>query len=102
MRARRAVIWQAPFAVELLIYMVVRRLVLGFFVSNPYYYINLLTDAQAVLTMPSVLATYLTMLAMPWRTLPNHRVLPVSSPSSPEFWVPLAAVVLVVTAVPCR
>ncbi len=59
MRARRAVIWQAPFAVELLIYFFVRRLVLGFFVSNPYYYINLLTDAQAVLTVPLVLATYL-------------------------------------------
>ena len=27
----------------------------------------------------AVLATYLTMLAMPWLTLPNHRVPPVSS-----------------------
>jgi len=94
MRARRAVIWQAPFAVELLIYMVVRRLVLGFFVSNPYYYINLLTDAQVVLTVPLVLATYLAMLLMPWLTLPNHRAPLVSSPLSPDFWVPLAAIAL--------
>jgi tetratricopeptide (TPR) repeat protein len=95
MRARRAVIWQAPFAVELLIYMFVRRLVLGFFVSNPYYYINLLTDAQAVLTVPLVLATYLALLVMPWLTLPNHRASLVSSPLSPDFWVPLAAIALV-------
>src|SRR5579863_7080858 len=60
MRARRAVIWMAPFAIELVIYMAVRRLVLGFFVSNPYDYANLLTDAQAVLTVPLVLTTYLT------------------------------------------
>ena len=95
MRARRAVIWQAPFAVELLIYMFVRRLVLGFFVSNPYYYINLLTDAQALLTVPLVLATYLAMLLMPWLTLPNHRAPLVSRPLSPDFWVPLAAIALV-------
>ncbi len=94
MRARRAVIWQAPFAVELLIYFLVRRLVLGFFVSNPYYYINLLTDAQAVLTAPLVLATYISMLLMPWLTLPNHRAPLVSSPLSPGFWVPLAAIAL--------
>ena len=94
MRARRAVIWQAPFAVELLIYFFVRRLVLGFFVSNPYYYINLLTDAQAVLTVPLVLATYIAMLLMPWLTLPNHRAPLVSSPLSPDFWVPLAAIAL--------
>ncbi len=93
-RVRRAAIWQAPFAVELLLYMVVRRLVLGFFVSNPYYFQNLLTDAQAVLTVPLVFATYLTELAMPWRVLPLHRVPPVSSPLSPDFWMPLAAIAL--------
>ncbi len=93
-RVRRAVVWQAPFAVELLIYFFVRRLVLGFFVSNPYYYINLLTDAQAVLTVPLVLATYLAMLLMPWLTLPNHRAPLVSSPLSPDFWLPLAAIAL--------
>ena len=94
MRARRAIIWQAPFAVELLIYMIVRRLVLGFFVSNPYYFQNLLTDAQAVLTVPLVLATYLIELLMPWRIVPLHPVPPVSSPWSPDFWVPLTAIAL--------
>ncbi len=94
MRVRRAVVWQAPFAVELLVYMIVRRLVLGFFVSNPYYFQNLLTDSQAVLTVPLVFATYLTELAMPWRVLPLHRVPPVSSPFSSDFYMPLAAIAL--------
>jgi Flp pilus assembly protein TadD len=35
------------------------------------------------------------MLVMPWLTLPNHRVLPVSSAVSTEFWVPLAAIALI-------
>ena len=94
MRARRALISQAPFAFEVILYLVLRRLVLGFFVSNPYDYANLLTNAQDVLTVPLVLATYLAMLTMPWLTLPNHRVFPVSSVLSPEFWLPLATIVL--------
>ena len=94
MRARRAVIWQAPFAFEVILYLVLRRLVLGFFVSNPYDYANLLTNAEDVLTVPLVLATYLAMLTMPWLTMPNHRVFPVSRVLSPEFWLPLATIVL--------
>ena len=96
MRARRAVIWSVPFAIELILYMVTRRLVLGFFVSNPYDITNLLTGAQTILTVPLVLGTYLTDLALPWLTLPNHRVLPVSSLQAPAFWVPLAAIVMMV------
>ena len=84
MRIRRAVIWSAPFALELLLYLVIRRLVLGFFVSNPYDFANLLTNAQAVLTVPFVFATYLAILAIPTLTMPNHTVLPVSSPLSPS------------------
>ena len=97
-RARRAVIWMAPFAAELLVYLIARRLLLGFFVNNPYYYINLLTDAQAILTIPSVLATYLTTMAMPWRTLPIHSAIPVSSPLEAEFWAPLAVILIAVAA----
>ena len=98
MRTRRAVIWMAPFAIELALYLLTRRILLGFAVGNPYFYINLLTDPQAVLTVPLVFATYLTMLVMPWRTLPNHTVLPVSSPLSPAFWAPLAAIIIVAAA----
>jgi protein O-mannosyl-transferase len=98
MRTRRAGIWSAPFFVELLLYLVARKLVLGFFVNNPYDYANLLTGAQTILSVPWVLATYLTMLAMPWLTLPAHRVFPVSSASSPEFWAPLAGIMLIAVA----
>jgi Flp pilus assembly protein TadD len=96
MRASRAVIWQLPFAVELVLYFIARRLALGFFLGNPNDLQNTLTGAQAVLTVPLVLATYLYMLVMPWLTLPNHAVLPVSSPLSPEFWVPIAAIAVAV------
>ena len=85
-RARRAFIWQAPFAVELLAYMVVRKLVLGFFVSNPYFFQNLLTDEQAVLTVPLVFTTYLAELLMPWRVLPLHRVPRFQAPCHPISW----------------
>ena len=98
MRVRRAVIWSAPFAIELLLYLCIRRLVLGFFVSNPYDFANLLTNAQAVLTVPLVFATYLAILAIPTLTMPNHNVLPVSSLLSPEFWMPLAAIMLILAA----
>ena len=57
-----------------------------------------MTSAQTVLTVPLVLATYLTDLAMPWLTLPNHRVIPVSSALSPEFWAPLTAISIIVAA----
>ena len=94
-RVRKAIICQAPFAVEVLLYLIARWLVLGFVVGNPYDLANNLSNAQAILTTPLVFATYLALLAMPWLTLPNHRALPVSSPISPEFWVPLAAIVLI-------
>jgi hypothetical protein len=95
MRARRAVIWILPFAIELVVYFVARRMALGFYLGNPYDMQNTLSDAQAVLTVPAVFATYLAMLAMPWLTLPNHQVMPVSSALSSGFWVPSVAIVLV-------
>jgi len=98
MRARRAVVLTAPFAFELLLYMVTRKLVLGFFVKNPGDIDNLLTGAQAVLTVPAVLVSYLTMLAMPWLTIPNHRIYPVSSIASQDFFIPLIALVLIVSS----
>jgi tetratricopeptide (TPR) repeat protein len=98
MRTGRAVLWSWPFAGELLLYLGLRRLVLGFFVSNPYDPANLLTSAQVVLTVPLVFITYLGDLVMPWRTMPGADTLPVSAASSPQFWVPLAAIVLIVAA----
>ena len=96
MRARRAVILTAPFALELLLYFITRKLVLGFFVKNPGDIDNLLTGAQAVLTIPAVLMSYMTVLTMPWLTIPNHAIFPVSSLASHQFWIPLIAFVLII------
>ena len=98
MRVRRAVVITAPFAFELFLYMVTRKLVLGFFVKNPNDIDNLLTGAQAVLTVPAVLVAYLTVLAMPWLTIPNHRIFPVSSLASHDFWIPLIALALIISS----
>jgi Flp pilus assembly protein TadD len=97
-RARRAVVWTAPFAIELIVYFVARRMALGFFIGNPYDMQNTLSDAQAILTVPAVFVTYIAMLAMPWLTLPNHRVMPVSSALSSEFWMPVAAIAVAAAA----
>lgn len=98
LRTRRAAVWSSPFVVELILYLGLRKLVLGFFVSNPYDPANLLTSAQVVLTVPLVFITYLAHLVMPWMTMPGDSTLPVSTASSPQFWVPLAAIVLIVAA----
>ena len=94
MRARRAVIWQAPFAVELLIYMFEAA---GAWVlcqqpllqHKPFDPCASRVDCPVRCSPPTLLC------AMPWLTLPNHRAILVSSPLSPDFWVPLAAIALV-------
>lgn len=90
-RARRALLCAAPLAVDLLIYLIVRRMVLGVLFKASFEPANLLTPAQDVMTVPMVLAIYLTLLVAPWLALPNHRVLPVTSVASPGFWMPLGA-----------
>ncbi len=97
-RTRRALIWSVPFAGEVLIYLGLRKLVLGFFISNPYDPANLLTSTQVALTVPQVFVAYLVDLVMPWRTLPGDDTLPVSAVSSPQFWRPLADMALIATA----
>ena len=89
----RAAACAAPFAIEVVGYLFVRWLVLGFVFRASAEPANLLTPAQDVLTVPLVFATYLTLLAAPWLALPNHRVFPVSSVASPHFWIPVAVVV---------
>ncbi len=88
---RRAVAWAAPFAIEVLGYLFVRWLVLGFAIRASAEPCNLLTPTQDVMTVPVVFTTYLTLLAAPWLALPNHPVFPVSSARSPHFWIPVAA-----------
>ena len=90
-RVRRALLCAVPLAVDLLIYLIVRRMVLGVLFKGSFEPANLLTRAQDVMTVPMVLAIYLTLLVAPWLALPNHRVLPVTSVASPGFWMPLGA-----------
>ena len=89
----RAVGCAAPFAIEVVGYLFVRWLVLGFVFRASAEPANLLTPTQDVMTVPLVFATYLTLLAAPWLALPNHPVFPVSSAASPHFWIPMAVVV---------
>ncbi|MFZ0890516.1 MAG: hypothetical protein WA005_18905 [Candidatus Binataceae bacterium] len=92
-RIRGALLSGAPFAIEVLLYLVVRWLVLGFVVTGSAHPPNSLSNAQAMLTLPGVLVTYLVMLAVPWLAGPDHRVLVVQSPTSAWFYLPVAGLV---------
>jgi tetratricopeptide (TPR) repeat protein len=87
-RVRRTLRLVMPFAVEMLVYLLVRYQVLGFINRpNPE---NHATVAQALMTVPPALATYLGLLLMPWLAGPSHRLLIVTSPSAPELWLSVA------------
>jgi Flp pilus assembly protein TadD len=90
-RARivRASVAAAPFLIEVVIYLAIRFAVLGFIsrtnITNP------MTEAQQWLTLPSVLGTYAVLLVAPWRAGPAHPIEVVSSIVSPEFYLPILA-----------
>ncbi len=88
-RIVRAAIATAPFFVEVVIYLVIRREVLGFItrlnITNP------MTPAEGWLTIPSALGTYAMMLIMPWRAGPVHPVEIVTSAGSSQFYLPILA-----------
>ena len=88
-RLVRAAIATAPFFVEVVIYLAIRREVLGFItrlnITNP------MTPAQGWLTLPSALGTYAMMLIMPWRAGPVHPVDIVTSARSSQFYMPILA-----------
>ncbi len=84
-RLRHAFNFTAPFAVEALLYLIVRRLVLR---SSTRPISNSLSGSQVLMDAPRVLAGYVGLLVMPWRANPAHRVLTVTSVESPEFYLP--------------
>ncbi len=88
-RARRTMACIAPFAVELVMYFVARRLVLGFLMTDPTMPSNQATLASVLMTLPLVLATYLELLTVPWMQGPQHQVLFVTSAASLDFLAPL-------------
>jgi tetratricopeptide (TPR) repeat protein len=96
LRAAGATMRMAPFALETLLYLAARRVVLGFVNrSNP---LNPATFWQALMTIPHALDTYLMLLVVPWQAGPSHRLLIVTSPLSPEFYLPLIAVAVLAAA----
>jgi tetratricopeptide (TPR) repeat protein len=105
-RLRRAMIGAMPFAIVLVPYLLARRLALGFFV-NGVFKGPPIGAAQLLMTLPRILATDLALLAAPSSTAFAHRQLIVSDPRSPDivrsalapdFYVPAACLILLVTA----
>lgn len=90
-RITRAGVAAVPFLSEVAIYLVIRFAVLGFVsrtnLTNP------MTEAQQWLTLPSVLGTYAVLLVAPWRAGPAHPIEVVSSIASPEFYLPVLALI---------
>ncbi|HLX38617.1 MAG TPA: hypothetical protein VKR29_12485, partial [Candidatus Binataceae bacterium] len=85
----RAAIATAPFFIEVAVYLLIRREVLGFITrlnaTNPW------TAAEGLLTIPSALSTYAMLLIMPWRAGPVHPIDVVSSVASSQFILPMVA-----------
>jgi len=92
-RLRETLLSVAPFAAVLLLYLIARRLVLGFVLNGPLLGIKT-TWMQALMTMPALLCGYLGLLAMPWSAAPAHRFSIVTTPASAQFCLPLAALVV--------
>lgn len=67
-RIAKAALCMAPFAVEAILYLVARRLVLGFFLHQNEW-ITRMTPATIVLTLPRVIENYLLLLVLPWKAL---------------------------------
>ncbi len=93
MRVTAAVVSAAPFGAELLVYLLIRFLVLGF-INRPMP-VNHLSNGQALMTVAPVLIAYLGLLAMPWRAASAHHMEIVSSISSPEFWLSAGALIAI-------
>ena len=77
-------------------YLGLRFWVLGFI--SEQHFANRMTFAQALMTLPSVVALYLRLLLVPWSAGPEHPIEIVSSMLSPDFYFPLAIAIAVALA----
>ena len=92
-----------PYAVEVAAYLAIRMLVLGFIQPPPGNYLSRrmhLTAMQLTLAIPDAMATCATLLLMPWRAAPAHRLMMdvTGNVASPGFYVPTAAIAAVAGA----
>jgi protein O-mannosyl-transferase len=92
-RVRRAIVSITPFLAILPLYFAARAYALGSLLSANRFPPNRATSAQVVMTIPSVVTAYLSGIVMPLARFYHHRVLFVSSPASPHFYLPLAALI---------
>ena len=99
-RVSRALVCMAPFAFEMLLYMAARRYALGFLLSDPANPSNLAPLSQIIMTVPGAFATDLMLLAVPWMAGPAHSLEIVTSPASPSFYLPVAALIALVAGLP--
>ena len=95
-RIRSALLCMLPFVLEVFLYLVVRARALGFVLTNPNIPVSNVTVAQVLMTVPRVFVEYLAVLAIPWMAGPSHRVLIVTSPASPHFYLSVAALLMLV------
>ena len=85
-RARGSVAIALPYAVEAAVYLGVRFAVLGFF--NRPSSRNHMTMPEIILTIPHAIASYATILVMPWLAGPAHRMDLVTSGADIGFILP--------------
>jgi tetratricopeptide (TPR) repeat protein len=95
---RRTMVRIAPLALEVAAYMFVRWMVLGFIVTSPSAPPTPLTRTQALMIAPLVLVEYVALLAIPTRAGGLHFVPFVGGPGSPNFYIPLAALIAIAAA----
>ncbi|MGH7812413.1 MAG: tetratricopeptide repeat protein [Candidatus Binataceae bacterium] len=85
-----------PYLVAVAAYLCVRIAVLGF-ISRPYT-VKHITGIEAILTLPSAIATYAMLMAFPWMAAPAHRLDAVQSIASPQFYLPIFGLAAVCAA----
>lgn len=95
-RGYQAALAALPFLLMLGVYLALRYAVLGL-ITRPSPG-NHATLAQVAMTIPGVLAAYLVLIVMPWLASPSHQLDLVTRPWSADLVVPLAALLLVATA----
>ena len=95
-RIRNAIALAAPFILVSMGYLGIRLAVLGFITRRDVN--NHATFAQIVLTIPSVVVHNLADIISPWQAGPSHRIAWVSSPGSPDFWMPFVGLTLIAAA----
>jgi tetratricopeptide (TPR) repeat protein len=93
---RQAVFVALPFVLVAIVYLGLRFAVLGFIAKRDVN--NQATLAQILLTVPTVIVHNLADIIYPFQAGPSHRIIWINSPLSPDFWMPVAGLLLIAAA----